>query len=121
MYIASHLVEPRPGGYSLYKKDGSINLAKFKNTLDYSLDSEKLRDVYLKVYRNRKFSWYPTEYEHSVRVINLTFKYSVKEFNKISVSIQEPDEDGKKKKKTKKPRSKKEKLQAAKSKKDISI
>lgn len=115
------MVEPRPGGYSLYKKDGSINLAKFKNTLDYSLDSEKLRDVYLKVYRNRKFSWYPTEYEHSVRVINLTFKYSVKEFNKISVSIQEPDEDGKKKKKSKKPRSKKEKLQAAKSKKDISV
>lgn len=113
------MVEPRPGGYSLYKKDGSINLAKFKNTLDYSLDSEKLREVYLKVYRNRKFSWFPTDYEHSVRVINLTFKYSVKEFNKISVSIRDPDED--KKKKKRKPRSKKEKLLAARDSKDISI
>ena len=51
LYLANHAVEPK--GYSLYKKDGSINLAKFKNTLDYSLDSEKLREVYLKVYRNK--------------------------------------------------------------------
>lgn len=115
------MVEPRPGGYTLYKKDGNINLSKFKNTLDYSLDSEKLREVYLKVYRNRKFSWFPTEYEHTVRVINLTFKYSVKEFNKISVSIEDPEEKKKNSKRKKKPKSKKEKLLAAKSKKDISI
>lgn len=118
LYLSNHAIEPRPGGYSLYKKDGSINLAKFKNTLDYSLDSEKLREVYLKVYRNKKFSWFPTDYEHTVRVINVTFLYTVKEFNKISVRIDDPDD---KKKRKKQPKSKKEKLKAARSKKDISI
>ena len=118
LYLSNHAIEPKPGGYSLYKKDGSINLAKFKNTLDYSLDSEKLREVYLKVYRNKKFSWFPTDYEHTVRVINVTFLYTVKAFNKISVRIDDPED---KKKRKKKPKSKKEKLKAAKSKKDISI
>lgn len=118
LYLSNHAIELKPGGYSLYKKDSSINLAKFKNTLDYSLDSEKLREVYLKVYRNKKFSWFPTDYEHTVRVINVTFLYTVKEFNKISVRIDDPDD---KKKRKKQPKSKKEKLKAARNKKDISI
>lgn len=114
LYIANHLIKPQPGGYTLYKKNGEINLNKFKNTLDFSLDSEKLREVYLKIYRNKKFSWFPTEYEHTIRVINVTFKYSVKQFNKISVAISDEPQPRKKK-------GKKAQLASIKSKKDISI
>lgn len=52
--------------------------------MDYSLDLIKLREVYWKVYRNKRFSWYEANgLEYTDRVINVTFKYSNKEFNKI--------------------------------------
>ena len=52
--------------------------------MDYSLDLIKLREVYWKVYRNKRFSWYESNgLEYTDRVINVTFKYSNKEFNKI--------------------------------------
>ena len=43
----------------------------------------KLREVYDKVYRNSRFSFFIGEKEYSTRVINVTFNYSVKEFNKL--------------------------------------
>ena len=83
LYIANNQVVPDPKGYDWHNRDGTPNIKKFINTLDYSLDLIKLRDVYLKVYRNRKFSWFVGEHEYTDRVINVTFKYSNKEFNKI--------------------------------------
>lgn len=94
IYIANYLYPKQ--GYNLKRKDGSYNIAKFKNTLDYSLDLIKLREVYLKEYRNKRFSWYErNEMEHTDRVINVTFKYSNKEYNKIG-SIKENEEQKKK-------------------------
>lgn len=82
LYIADTLYPEH--GYNLRRKNGTYNLSKFKNVLDFSLDLIKLREVYWKVYRNRKFSWYESNgLEYTDRVINVTFKYSNKEFNKI--------------------------------------
>lgn len=92
-----------PGyGYELNKKDGSTNLNRFKNALDFSLDLIKLREVYWKVYRNKRFSWWESNgLEYTNRVINVTFKYSNKEFNKIgSIRIQEKQDKKEKKEKT---------------------
>ncbi len=86
LYIANHLNEADPNGYSLFRRDGTVNMKKFINVLDYSLDLIKLREVYHTVYRNRYFSFESDGYEHTVRVINVTFKYSVKEFNMIGTN-----------------------------------
>lgn len=63
-------------------KDGKTNYRRYANTLDYSLDQIKLREVYEKVYRRTNFSFYGRKKEYTSRVINVTFKYSVAEFNK---------------------------------------
>lgn len=57
------------------------------NTLDYSLDLIKLREVYEKVYRRINFSWCEGDKEFTQRVINVTFKYSVKEYNRVSGDV----------------------------------
>lgn len=84
LYIADHLsssTNTKERGYSVIRKDGTVNIKKFINTLDYSLDLIKLREVYQKVYRNNYFSFWNHGYEFTTKVINVTFKYSCKEFN----------------------------------------
>lgn len=83
VYLANHLVIPSPKGYQIVRDDGLVNMRKFVNVLDYSLDLIKLREVYSKVYRNKGFTFESNGYEHTTKVINITFKYSVKEFNLI--------------------------------------
>lgn len=87
LFIANHLVTPAPEGYSLIRQDGTVNMAKFINVMDYSLDLIKLRSVYQYIYRNKDFSFWFNNYEYSTRVINVTFKYSVKEFNMIGNNV----------------------------------
>lgn len=88
LYLSNHLIRPDPQGYSLIKKDGTVNLKRYLNTLDYSLDLIRLREVYFKVYRNKYFSFEDRNgYEYSSEVCNVTFKYSVKEFNQIGKGI----------------------------------
>ena len=64
-------------------QSNQINLKRFVNTLDYSLDLIKLREVYKSVYRNNRFSFVQDGKEYCQRIINVTFKYSVKEFNRF--------------------------------------
>lgn len=81
IYITNRLYPDT--GYSLVDKDGKTNYRRYTNTLDYSLDQIKLREVYEKVYRRSNFSFYGRKKEYTSRVINVTFKYSVSEFNKL--------------------------------------
>lgn len=64
------------GGYSLKNKADALNLRKFINTLDYSLDLPELFRAgaeYFEIDNKR----------YTKSVINVTFKYSVKEWNRI--------------------------------------
>lgn len=76
---------PLGGEYSIrYNRGdhlGEINTRRFINSLDYSLDLIKLREVYEKVYRRTDFSFVKRKKEYCRHVINVTFKYSVKEYN----------------------------------------
>ena len=65
-------------------KNGQYNLRKFINSLDYSLDLIELRDIYFRRYRRHDFSFRVKKHDYTTRVINLTFKYSVKEWNQIT-------------------------------------
>lgn len=73
-------------GYTLLNKHGDLNLRRFKAVFDYSLDLIALRDAYKKVYRNNRFSYIEEKPnrvdEYCQHVINVTFKYSVKTFNR---------------------------------------
>lgn len=85
LYLSNHYEDnSQSGGYSIKTKSGDINLRRFINTLDYSLDLIKLREVYEKVYRRTDFTFRQNSKEYTYRVINVTFKYSCKEYNKIS-------------------------------------
>lgn len=84
IYLSTHYIENNPEGYNLKLKDGQYNLRKFINTLDYSLDLIELLDIYYKKYRRHDFYFKIKKYSYSVNVINLTFKYSVKEWNQMN-------------------------------------
>lgn len=73
--------------YSLNNKDGELNLHKFKASFDYSLDLIKLKDVYESVYRNKRFLSEYDNKDYSYRIINVTFEYSVKSYNRCGHNV----------------------------------
>ena len=83
LYISNHYDRPVEQGYTLRTRAGDINRRRFINTLDYSLDLIKLRDIYERVYRRRNFSFRIGEDEYTTRVINVTTHYAVKEYNRV--------------------------------------
>lgn len=84
IYLSSHYIDEDEKEYSLKLKDGQYNLRKFINTLDYSLDLIELLDIYYKKYRKKDFAFKIKKHYYTTNVINLTFKYSVKEWNQMN-------------------------------------
>lgn len=78
-----NLVERDGKGYNIRNDEGEIITKKFKNTLDYSLDSIKLEESYQKATRKRNFSFVIGGKRYTQVVINVTFSYSYKEFNQV--------------------------------------
>lgn len=94
IYISNNYTnskETEKKGYNIRFSKGAnnmdINTRKFINTFDESLDLYKMRAVYEKVYRNTNFSFEKDGHEYTTRVINVTFKYSNKEYNKVSKNV----------------------------------
>ena len=87
LWLSNHYNSPSPLGYNIRNYEGDISTKKFINTLDYSLELIKLREIYEKVYRRMNFSFYVGDKEYTQRVINVTFKYSVKEYNRVRNNI----------------------------------
>ena len=87
IYLSNNYLTPQEIGYNIRNRNGDISTRKFINTLDYSLDLIKLREVYERVYRRRNFGFWINEKEYTQRVINVTFKYSVKEYNRVKPDL----------------------------------
>ena len=87
LFLANHFSNNEGVGYKIRRQDGGINLKKFINSLDYSLELIKLREVYENVYGGIDFTFSAGGYDYTQRVINVTFKYSVKEWNKLSKGL----------------------------------
>lgn len=87
LYNSNNLCYENPSGYSIRQKEGNINTKKFINTLDYSLDLIKLREIYEKIYRRHDFSFKSGNKEYTRHVINVKFTYAQKVFNKAGGSI----------------------------------
>lgn len=76
-----NVVENNGKGYSIRNENGEIMTKKFINTLDYSLDTIKLQEVYRKTTRKKDFFFISNGKRHTQVVINVKFSYSYKEFN----------------------------------------
>lgn len=86
LYLANNFKDEKKNeiGYRLVTKAGNINYNRFINSLDFSLDSEKLRETAKNIYgKNDTFSFTHNGKEYSDKIINVTFKYSSKDFNKV--------------------------------------
>lgn len=85
LYLANNYIKNVPYGYKLTKKDGTYNFRKYINSFDYSLDLIELREVAKSIYGKKdSLSFISKGKEYSSKVINVTFKYAVKEFNKTA-------------------------------------
>ena len=85
LYLSNNFIKSTPYGYKLTRKDGTDNLGKYINSFDYSLDLIDLRDVARKVYcKKDSLTFEHKGKEYSSKIINVTFKYAVKEFNKTA-------------------------------------
>jgi len=85
LYLSNNFINKVPYGYKLTRKDGTDNLSKYINSFDYSLDLLELRNVAKKIYGKKdSLSFISKGKEYSSKIINVTFKYAVKEFNKIA-------------------------------------
>lgn len=82
VYLAANMINKNPDGYELKNREGEWNYRRFSNTLDYSLDLIELRKIYKSIYGKNEFSFTHLKHDYTPHVINLTFKYSVKTFNK---------------------------------------
>lgn len=87
IYIASHYLKDCSMGYTLKQKNGQYNLRKFINSLDYSLDLPELNNIYYKKYRKKNFDFKIKNHYYTTEVINVTFKYAVKEWNQIRKNV----------------------------------
>ena len=81
LFGAMHQIGKTDCEYNIRCADGKVNLKKFSNTLDYSLDSIKLADVYEKKTRRKDFAFRIGRHLYTKNVVCVTFKYSYKEFN----------------------------------------
>lgn len=82
LYNSNHLKYDNPKGYAIRNEKNVIKTNAFINTLDYSLDLIKLREVYEKVFRRHDFSFNDGRHDYTQHVINVKFKYAYKEYNK---------------------------------------
>lgn len=83
IYSAMCLKNASSDGYRIRDKDGKILTGRFENTLDWSLDTIKLKEAYEKEMRNKGFYFVINRKKYTQTVINVKFSYSYKEFNKV--------------------------------------
>lgn len=85
LYLSNHFIRHVSCGYQLTRRDGADNLRKYINSFDYSLDLIELRKAADQIYgKTDSLSFVCKEKEYSSKIINVTFKYAVKEFNKAA-------------------------------------
>lgn len=82
LVAAMNLVNSSGIGYNIRDNQGEVLTRKFENTLDWSLDTIKLREEYEKETRRKNFYFVVKGKRYTQAVINVKFSYSYKEFNK---------------------------------------
>lgn len=78
----------REKGFTLKMKNGSPNFRCYKNVFDYSIDLIELRKVAKSTYwaKDDNLSFKDKGKEYCSKIINLNFKYPIREFNKTTTT-----------------------------------
>lgn len=84
LYLTNAELDDEKIGYSVVNKYGIINQKRFRANLDYSLELIKLKEVYKEVYGLDEFAFSLSGYEYTIHVCSVTFKYAIKEFNRLA-------------------------------------
>ena len=84
LYLTNTLLDDDRIGYQITNKLGLINTKRFRANLDYSLELIRLREVFVDIYGSDEFSFDIGDFSYTKHVCSVTFKYAVKEFNRLS-------------------------------------
>jgi len=84
LYLTNTLLDEEKIGYRITNKYGLVNTKRFRANLDYSLELIQLRNVYEEVYGSNNFSFRIGDFDYTKHVCSVTFKFSVKDFNRLS-------------------------------------
>ena len=84
LYLTNTLLDEEKIGYQITNKQGIVNTKRFRANLDYSLELIQLRSVHKAVYGNDGFSFQIGDFDYTRHVCSVTFKFSVKEFNRLA-------------------------------------
>ena len=86
--VTIHNYESNGNGYTVKQRNGEWNLRRFKNVFDYSIDLIECRKVFRKCFGSREsFSFKLKGKEYTPWIINITFNFSIKEFNRFTTTI----------------------------------
>ena len=86
LYLASNVIDTEKSkfGYRLQTRSGKVNLNKYTNVFDDCLDLRQLENIASKILPKKDaLDFYIEGKRYSNKIINVTFKYSGKEFNKL--------------------------------------
>lgn len=86
LYTANHLIDQEQSeyGFRLESENSGFHYRRFINTLDFSLDLIQLRAAgNQRLPKKDPLSFEYSGKEYSNKIINVTFKYAYKEFNKL--------------------------------------
>lgn len=81
LYGATHQEFGSDVGYNIRTSDGRLNLRRFTNAFDWSLDAIKLAEVYEEETGRKDFAFRSGRHLYTKNIICVTFNYSYKEFN----------------------------------------
>lgn len=84
IYLTNSLLDQDKIGYSVVNRFGIINQKRFRANIDYSLELIKLKEIYKRVYCTDNFTFNLNGFDYTRHVCSVTFKYSVKEFNRLA-------------------------------------
>lgn len=87
LYLTNAVLDDNKVGYAVNNKFGIVNQRRFRANLDYSLELIKLKEVYKEIYGDDGFIFNISGFDYTKHVCSVTFKYSVKEFNRLSSDI----------------------------------
>lgn len=86
--VTLHNYESNGNGYTVKQRNGEWSLRRFKNVFDYSIDLIECRKVFRKCFGSREsFSFKLKGKEYTPWIINITFNFSIKEFNRFTTTI----------------------------------
>lgn len=84
LYLTNSFLDDEKIGYQVTNAQGIVNTKRFRANLDYSLELIQLHSVYKSIYGDGGFSFQIGDFDYTRHVCSVTFKFSVKEFNRLA-------------------------------------